>query len=93
MTTASSRPRTGWSSNGYVTDDIQYMEASTESGHIIAQANAIFGDDRQFINPLVEARVEGEFAIVPREEVTLMDISPGSDRVHLICAHPVPGAR
>jgi DNA-directed RNA polymerase subunit beta len=63
--------------DGYVTDDIQYMEASTESGHIIAQANAIFGDDRRFENPLVEARVEGEFAIVPREEVTLMDISPG----------------
>ncbi|GAB6113712.1 DNA-directed RNA polymerase subunit beta [Desulfomicrobium salsuginis] len=63
--------------DGYVTDDVQYMEASTESGHIIAQANAIFGDDRRFVNPLVEARVEGEFAIVPREEVTLMDISPG----------------
>jgi DNA-directed RNA polymerase subunit beta (EC 2.7.7.6) len=41
--------------DGYVTDDIQYMEASTESGHIIAQANAIFGDDRRFENPLVEA--------------------------------------
>jgi DNA-directed RNA polymerase subunit beta len=63
--------------NGYVTDEIQYMEASTESGHIIAQANAIFGEDRCFVNPQVEARVEGEFAIVPREEVTLMDISPG----------------
>lgn len=63
--------------DGFVTDEIQYMEASTESGHIIAQANAIFGEDRQFINMQVEARVEGEFAIVPREEVTLMDISPG----------------
>lgn len=63
--------------DGYVSDEIQYMEASTESGHIIAQANAIFGDDKKFINTHVEARVEGEFAIVPREEVTLMDISPG----------------
>jgi DNA-directed RNA polymerase subunit beta len=63
--------------DGYVTDEIQYMEASAENGHIIAQANAIFGDDRQFINTHVEAREEGEFAIVPREEVTLMDISPG----------------
>ena len=63
--------------DGYVTDEIQYMEASTESGHIIAQANAIIGDDRGFVNTHVEARVEGEFAIVPREEVTLMDISPG----------------
>lgn len=64
--------------DGYVTDEIRYMEASTESGHIIAQANAIFDPiNRQFINQQVEARVEGEFAIVPREEVTLMDISPG----------------
>jgi DNA-directed RNA polymerase subunit beta len=63
--------------DGFVSDEIQYMEASTESGHIIAQANALFGDDRQFINAQVEARVEGEFAIVPREEVSLMDISPG----------------
>ncbi|GAB1411045.1 DNA-directed RNA polymerase subunit beta [Desulfovibrionales bacterium] len=63
--------------DGYVTDDIQYMEASTESGHIIAQANALIGEDRHFINTHVEAREEGEFAIVPREEVTLMDISPG----------------
>lgn len=63
--------------DGYVTDEIVLMEASAESGHIIAQANALFGDDRQFLNPQVEARVEGEFVIVPREEVTLMDISPG----------------
>ena len=63
--------------DGYVTDEITLMEASAETGHIIAQANALFGEDRQFLNTHVEARVEGEFAIVPREEVTLMDISPG----------------
>lgn len=63
--------------DGRITNEIKYMEASGEMGHVIAQANATLIDDTYFQDENVEARVEGEFAIVPREEVTLMDISPG----------------
>ena len=62
--------------DGYITDEIHYLEASREEGEIIAQANAEVDDEGHFINPQVGARVEGEFAIVNREDVTLMDISP-----------------
>ena len=62
---------------GKVTDEVRYFDASEEAGQVIAQANARFDPvTKEFLDPLVEARVEGEFALVPREEVTLMDISP-----------------
>lgn len=59
-----------------VTDEIEYMDANKEAGEIIAQANAPVAEDGSFVNELVAARVKGEFALVRREEVTLMDISP-----------------
>ncbi len=61
---------------GYVTDEISYMDATKETGEIIAQANAPLDENGRFINELVAARVKGEFALVPQKEVTLMDISP-----------------
>ncbi len=62
--------------DGYITDEIHYLEASKEEGEIIAQANAEVDESGRFAKPQVGARVEGEFAIVNREAVTLMDISP-----------------
>ncbi|MGM0611491.1 MAG: DNA-directed RNA polymerase subunit beta, partial [Thermodesulfobacteriota bacterium] len=47
-----------------------------ETGEIIAQANAPIDEDGYFVNDLVAARVKGEFALVQKNEVTLMDISP-----------------
>ncbi|MDD4648458.1 MAG: DNA-directed RNA polymerase subunit beta [Desulfoplanes sp.] len=62
--------------DGKVTDEVKYYDASREKGEIIAQANARLADDGSFLDDQVSARVEGEFAIVDKRDVTLRDISP-----------------
>ncbi|RQD56253.1 MAG: DNA-directed RNA polymerase subunit beta [Desulfonatronovibrio sp. MSAO_Bac4] len=62
--------------NDRVTDEIVYLDATKEQGEIIAQANAPIDDQGNFTTELVSARMQGEFNLVPKEEVTLMDISP-----------------
>ncbi|MFP4396842.1 MAG: DNA-directed RNA polymerase subunit beta [Desulfonatronovibrio sp.] len=59
-----------------VTNEIIYLDASREQGEVIAQANAPVDDSGNFTTELVSARIHGEFNLVPKEEVTLMDISP-----------------
>ena len=56
--------------------DIIQLGAFDEKEHPIAQANAPVDDDNVFVNPLVTSRVAGEFTMVPREQIELMDISP-----------------
>jgi DNA-directed RNA polymerase subunit beta len=52
------------------------LSAFEEKDHPIAQANAPIDDDSQYINPTVTSRVAGEFMMVEREKIELMDISP-----------------
>jgi DNA-directed RNA polymerase subunit beta len=62
--------------DGRVSDEIRYLDASLETEEVIAQANAPLDESGGFVNELVSARVHGEFALVNRGDVTLMDISP-----------------
>jgi DNA-directed RNA polymerase subunit beta len=62
--------------DGRVTDEVVYLSAMEEGDHVIAQANAALTTDRRFAEELVSARQAGEFLIAPREQVTLMDVSP-----------------
>ncbi|MGM0425078.1 MAG: DNA-directed RNA polymerase subunit beta [Thermodesulfobacteriota bacterium] len=62
--------------NGKVSTDIIYHDATQENKEIIAQANALLDENGQFVKEQVAARDKGEFALVPREQVTLMDIAP-----------------
>ncbi len=62
--------------DGQVTGEVRYFDASREKDQIVAQANAVIGEDGHFVNDQISARVEGEFAIVDKNDVTLMDISP-----------------
>ncbi|WP_320009134.1 DNA-directed RNA polymerase subunit beta [Maridesulfovibrio sp.] len=59
-----------------MTDEILYYDATREVGHIVAQANAPIDAEGAFINPLVTARLNGDVSMHPREDITLMDISP-----------------
>ena len=59
-----------------VTNEIAYFSALEEEGHAIAQANAPLDDKGRFVNELVNARKNGEFMLVNREEIELMDVSP-----------------
>jgi DNA-directed RNA polymerase subunit beta len=62
--------------DGLVTTEIKYFSALEEEGHAIAQANAPLNEDSTFVNELVNARKNGEFMLINREEIELMDVSP-----------------
>jgi DNA-directed RNA polymerase subunit beta len=62
--------------NGRVTDEIIYLNALKEEEYRIAQANASLDEDRRFKSELVSARHRGEFLMVERDKVELMDVSP-----------------
>ena len=65
--------------NGKVdlTDDgIVYLTAEEEEGRIIAQANAPIDPEGNFINDRIKARLDGDYPVVGREEVQLMDVGP-----------------
>ncbi len=62
--------------NAKVTDKVKFLSAFEEKKHPIAQANAVINEKREFVNPLVTSRVEGEFMMVERENLEFMDISP-----------------
>ena len=62
---------------GYrVTDEIVYMNALAEEKYIIAQANAPLDNKGNFTSEFISARHSGEFMMVEREKVELMDVSP-----------------
>lgn len=57
-------------------DGVVYLTAEEEEGKIIAQANAPIDDEGYFVNQKVKARLEGDYPVVEREEVELMDVGP-----------------
>ncbi|RME60207.1 MAG: DNA-directed RNA polymerase subunit beta [Candidatus Dadabacteria bacterium] len=59
-----------------VTDDVVYISAMEELGETIAQAQAKLTPDGHFEDEFVQARRFGEYVVVPREEITKMDVSP-----------------
>src|SRR5881628_2624976 len=62
--------------DGKVTDEVVYLSAMEEAKHTIAQANAEINKDGTFGEEIISARRNGEFLIAPREQITLMDVSP-----------------
>jgi DNA-directed RNA polymerase subunit beta len=61
---------------GKVTDEVVYLSAMEEAKHTIAQANAELNKDRTFAEEIVSARRNGDFLMAPRDQITLMDVSP-----------------
>ncbi|MGQ5701397.1 DNA-directed RNA polymerase subunit beta [Sandaracinobacteroides sp. A072] len=59
-----------------VTDEVNYLSAMEEARHTIAQANVELDAEGRIVDELVSARQAGEFLIAPREQITLMDVSP-----------------
>src|SRR6056297_3396189 len=53
-----------------------YLTAEEEEGRIIAQANAPIDADGYFLNQKVKARLDGDYPLVEKEEVNLMDVGP-----------------
>ena len=61
---------------GKVTKDVVYLSAMEEQKHTVAQASAETDADGFFTEDLVSTRQNGEFVMAPRDQVTLMDVSP-----------------
>jgi DNA-directed RNA polymerase subunit beta len=61
---------------GQVTDEVQYMSATEEMRHVVAQANAQLDEKGKFKNELVSTRQSGEYTLAPNEMVDLIDVSP-----------------
>jgi DNA-directed RNA polymerase subunit beta len=62
--------------NGKPTDEVVYLSAMQETGHKIAQANARLSDKGELADLFVQARVDGDATVIPREEIDLIDVSP-----------------
>ncbi|SDX68719.1 DNA-directed RNA polymerase subunit beta [Litoreibacter albidus] len=62
--------------DGVVTDDVQYMSATEEMRHTVAQANANLDEDMKFVNDLVSTRQSGEYMLQSNANVDLIDVSP-----------------
>ncbi|MCL2758246.1 MAG: DNA-directed RNA polymerase subunit beta [Alphaproteobacteria bacterium] len=62
--------------NSKITEDIVYLTADEEVGHKIAQGNTPTTSAGTLSEEMVTARVDGEFTVIPREEVTLIDVAP-----------------
>ncbi|TCM75241.1 DNA-directed RNA polymerase subunit beta [Rhodovulum steppense] len=62
--------------DGQVTDEVNYMSATEEMRHTVAQANANLDEQGRFVNDLVNTRQSGEYTMAPRESVDLIDVSP-----------------
>ena len=62
--------------NNKVTENVRYLSALEEERVAIAQANAPVGTDGKFKNEVVSARENGEFVMLAREEIDMMDVSP-----------------
>ncbi|MGH1370269.1 MAG: DNA-directed RNA polymerase subunit beta [Maritimibacter sp.] len=62
--------------DGQVTDEVNYMSATEEMRHTVAQANAHLDENGRFENDLVNTRQSGEYTMAQRDAVDLIDVSP-----------------
>ena len=59
-----------------VTEEVVYLSAMEEQKHTVAQASAELNEDGSFEEELISARQNGDYFMAPREQITLMDVSP-----------------
>ena len=69
-------------------DEVLYLTAEEEEGHVIGQGNAPLNDDGTFIRQVVKCRKDADFPVVPPSEVDLMDVSP--QQIASIAASLIP---
>ena len=62
--------------NGRVTDKMVYLTADEELGHKIAQGNTPTTKEGVLAEETVTARVDGEFTMVAKDEIDLIDVEP-----------------
>ncbi|MBP6855660.1 MAG: DNA-directed RNA polymerase subunit beta [Candidatus Pacebacteria bacterium] len=61
--------------NGKVTGEIVWMDALEERKHNIAQGSVRLDASKHLVEDIIEARINGEPGVCPRDEVEYMDVS------------------
>ncbi|MDR1395711.1 MAG: DNA-directed RNA polymerase subunit beta, partial [Deltaproteobacteria bacterium] len=61
---------------GVATSQVKYLSAMQEANLAVAQANVSLTKSGRFQDELVPCHVNGEFVLIPAEQVKLMDVSP-----------------
>lgn len=61
---------------GKVTNEIVYLTATQEEGHVIAPASTKLDASGAIAEDFVEARKDGEIILFKKETITLIDVSP-----------------
>jgi DNA-directed RNA polymerase subunit beta len=74
--------------DGRVTDEIIWLDANAEENAKIAQANARLNADRTFVEEFVLCREQGDFPLLPPEEIDFMDVAP--DQLVSVAAALIP---
>jgi len=59
-----------------VTAEVKFFSALEEEGHAIAQANVEVDADGRLVNEYVTARKSGEYVLIHRDEIELMEVAP-----------------
>ena len=62
--------------NSKITDEMVYLTADEELGHKIAQGNTPTTSSGVLAEDMVTARVDGEFTMIPKDEIDLIDVAP-----------------
>jgi len=62
--------------DGIVSNTVKFHSALEEGNKVVAQANRELDGKGKFTEERVSARASGDFALVPPDEVELMDVSP-----------------
>lgn len=65
-----------------------YLTAEEEDTKMIAQSNTPMNDKGVLVDPVVKARLEGDFPVVPPTEISLMDV--GTNQIASIAASLIP---
>ncbi|MFW6389045.1 MAG: DNA-directed RNA polymerase subunit beta [Marinilabiliaceae bacterium] len=69
-------------------EGVYYLTAEEEEAKIIAQANAPLSEDGSFANNRVKARHDGDFPLIERDNVDLMDVAP--NQIASVAASLIP---
>ncbi len=60
----------------FVTDEIEYLSADVEDRFVIAQANALLNEQKEFIRHRITARYMSKFDFATTDNIDYMDVAP-----------------
>src|SRR5690606_27836002 len=62
--------------NGVVSNEVVYLTADQEDEYNVAPASAKIDEKNRLVEDWVIVRKQGDFPVIPRDQVQLMDVSP-----------------